>query len=581
MEQSGNMRCFRWFNRLRTRHHRSRHAILWAIAITCLFGVYYLNQNGIQAQTEYSPDNRVLLNVAPNEGVDRAPKAINMPPNPLEEDVDDLDLRPDLAPATLHYIWCGKRAFEYKHYLAIKSANRAAKPDKIFFYYENLPEVDDEGYYLWFNQTLQEIDHLLPRQLNASCPRRGAERYLLVLEILEQHGGIYVPEDALWVDFPVHLRINPLVTGVTARNPTEFLDGIIVAKRAGFKKPTNTEELLVVLSLGKHEHGGIKPCVPIETYANDATGDFICVTVTSSLFPRDIWEDNSKFGMLARVVAYGVTNIAVKHNLRNPIPRIAHYICLETCEIKFITYLSMLSSVYVAGLHKVYLHGVREPSGKWWQNIKDDSRFMFVYREYPETFHDKSGMTKHLANGIMKLAILLKYGGVYQDPNVLWTKKIDDHYFGYDVVVSPDWHLHGSWPDSVNHGAVMSKRNSEYLMRFRSTLQKHKLSPFWYVDHFIAYRIIEKHPDLVNFDRHFQVKCLNHNCHPTWQPHYRSGLLQNKPGASFNWQNDTMSIHWTDTFPELDIDMIKYTSGTIVDVSRNILATAGIDIQGL
>ncbi|XP_050417335.1 uncharacterized protein LOC126830893 isoform X3 [Patella vulgata] len=585
--ETGKMGLFRWLNRLRTRHHRSRHALFWVLTVSFLCCVLYFNHQGLATlnNAQYEIESANVRNIRPGEAAARVPKAIEgPPPNPFEEkeDDDDLDLRSDLAPATLHYIWCGRRTFEYKHYLAIKSANRAVKPDKIFFYYETLPEMDPEGYFLWFNQTLLEIDHLLPRPLNySSCPQSGADRYLLVLDILEKNGGIYVPEDALWVDFPVHLRTNPLVTGVTARNPTLFEDGIIVAKKGGFKKPTNPEELLVVLSLGKHEHGGIKPCASQEEYARDVTGDFICVKVSAPLFPKDIWEDNSRFGMLSRVVAYGVPTITVKHKTKTSIPRIAHFICLDTCELRFIAYLSMLSTVYVAGLHKVYLHGVREPSGKWWAKLKGDPRFIFVFREYPEAIYDKSVMTPHLANGIMKIAILLKYGGIYQDQNVLWTRQIDDHYFGYDAIASPDWHMYGSWPDSVNHGVILSKRNSEYMFRLRQTLQKYKNNPFWFNDHFMSYKIIEKHPETIFLDRHLQVKCLNHNCHPTWQPHYRSGLMQNKPGAPFNWQNDTLSIHWTDTFPELDADMVKYTSGAIVEASRNILLRAGIDIQTL
>lgn len=230
---------------------------------------------------------------------------------------------------------------------------------------------------------------------------------------------------------------------------------------------------------------------------------------------------------------------------------------------------------------QVYLHGVKEPQGKWWEKLKEDSRFVYVHREYPEALYDKAIMTHQVAVGIMRVSILLKYGGVYCDNNVLWTNRIPDEYFGYSAVASPDWHLHGNWPDSVNHGVLMAKKNAKYLLKLRGVLQKYRQNQYWFNDHFMAYKIIETAPEIIFLDRHLQVKCLNHNCHPTWHPNYKSGLTQNKPGGPFSWQNDTLSVHWTDTFPELDLDMVKYTSGMIVEVSRHILQTSGIIIQDL
>ena len=227
------------------------------------------------------------------------------------------------------------------------------------------------------------------------------------------------------------------------------------------------------------------------------------------------------------------------------------------------------------------MHGVKEPHGKWWSKLKADSRFVYVHREYPESLSDRGLLTPQLAVGIMRVSILLKYGGVYCDDNVLWTQRIPDAHFGYAAVASPDWQLYGSWPDSVNHAVLMAKKNSLYLLKLRGVLHKLRHNPYWFNDRFMAYKIAETHPEILLLDRHLQVRCLNHNCHPTWQPNYKSGLSQNRPGGAFSWRNDTLSVHWTDTFPELDLDMVKYTSGMIVEVSRHILHTSGIVIQEL
>ncbi|XP_041358998.1 uncharacterized protein LOC121375559 isoform X2 [Gigantopelta aegis] len=579
------MKCYRYCCcRVRSKHQR-RRLFVWLGTLGFVLCLLYYNNELLARyeQQQQRQEQKQQLN-SPVVEQGRKPMAVNagIPHAFDNDDSNDLDLLPDLAPAVLHYIWCGNRVFEFRHYLALKSAHRAVKPDKVFFHYEKLPLDDEQGYYQWFNETLRQIDHLLPRPLNQSvCPQSGtAERYILVLDLLEQFGGIYVPEDSIWVDFPVHLRSSPIVSGVLPVNPSVYEDGIIVAKKRAFKKPISHEEMLITLSLGKHEHGELKPCADESAYNTDTNGHTMCVRIRKELFPKDIWNMDTKLGVLARVVAYGTTTVHHKHNLKTPIPKIAHYTCID-CNLKFSSYLSMLSSVFVAGLKKVYLHGVQTPSGPWWALLVKDPRFVFVYREYPETLYDKAVMSRVLALAVMRADILLKYGGVYQDHNVLWTQRIPEFYFGYEAVASPHWHLYGHWPDSVNHGTLMLKRNSRYMIKVREIMQRNQENPHWFNDQFLSYKIIERHPELVKFDRHFQVICLNHNCHPTWQRNYKSGLMQNRPGDWFKWQNDTLSIYWIDTFPELNVDMVKYTSGTIVEVSRHILQSADVDLNNL
>ena len=566
----------RWI--LRILQKRLRLALWVATASSVLCIIYYNNE--LQAIDLQPQPQQVNIPVVKHG---RKPVAVNAKePNPYDYDnFDDLDLIPDLAPAILHYIWCGSRTFEFRHYLALRSAHRAVKPDKVFFHYETLPVDEEQGYYQWFNDTLAQIDHLLLRPLNVSeCPQSGtAQRYILVLDLLEQFGGIYVPEDSVWVDFPVHLRSLPVVSGILPISPSIYEDGIIVAKKHAFTKPANHEEMLITLSLGKLTQGELKPCAKENAYNVDTRG-YICVRITNEIFPKDIWNWDTKLGLLLRVVAYGTTTVRHKYSQKHPIPKIAHCVCID-CNLQFSAYLSMLSTIFVAGLNKVYIHGVRTPSGPWWERLSSDPRFVFVYREYPETLYHTATMSREQAVAILRADILLKYGGVYQDENVLWTQRIPESYFGYEAVASPHWHSYGRWPESVNHGTIMSKRNSRYMVKVREILLRNKENPHWFNDQFLSYKILERHPELLKLDGHLQVICVNHNCHPTWQPNYKSGLMQNRPGDWLKWQNDTLSIYWMDTFPQLNVDVIKYTSGIIVEVSRRILKSADVDLYKL
>ncbi|XP_055894080.1 uncharacterized protein LOC106053628 isoform X1 [Biomphalaria glabrata] len=491
------------------------------------------------------------------------------------------DLKPDLAPPIIHYLWCGQKKFEFRHYLSIKRANYIIKPDKIFFHYLDMPLLDNEQYYTWFNQTRFENDHILLKKLNATwCPQEGAERYMLVLSILEYFGGIYIPEDALVVDFPIHLRAVQFMSGVVAKSLSVYSEGVIVAKKNGFISPSSQNGLNIVLASGRSAaQGTIEPCGSIEHYNKEGEDDCICVLVKDEIYPSSIWDLQTNFGILSRLSAYGVQSVEPNFSKKTTIPKIAHYICWD-CELKFGAFLSILSALNVAGLSKVYVHGIKPPSGMWWKILQETGRVIHVYREYPEMSHERGAMTQELAQGIMRMTILLKYGGVYCDSKVIWTNQIPDELFGYEAVASPDWRVYGSWPDSVSHTSMMAKKNSEYLYRLRNLHKKKRLESFWFVDQFLAYKILEQSPTVLKFDRHFQVKCLSHNCHPTWHANYKTSLVENMPGPAFDWFNETLSVYW-DVFPEVELDTVKYTSGPIVDAARRVLQKSGISLQVL
>lgn len=66
---------------------------------------------------------------------------------------------------------------------------------------------------------------------------------------------------------------------------------------------------------------------------------------------------------------------------------------------------------------------------------------------------------------IMRTQILLQYGGVFHDDHVFWTQRLPDEMIEYDVVVSPDWHNHGNWPESLNHALLIARQNASYLQQ--------------------------------------------------------------------------------------------------------------------
>ncbi|BFZ14884.1 hypothetical protein BsWGS_17923 [Bradybaena similaris] len=593
-EEAMPHRIFRLLHRARTRSQR-RRVYVWIIAVSIFVILLVHMQNSYVAtfSGSASQDNsKSELPLVADVNLDRRgpdlkllntnDKSNNVHANSDEnEDNSRADLLPDLAPPIVHYIWCGQKHFEFRHYLSIKRADDVIRPDKIFFHYQELPKTDPEQYYTWFNQTVKGNDHIVLKYLNrTTCPESGVERYILVLSLLEYFGGIFIPEDSILVDFPIYLRAADFVSGVVAKTLTEYLDGIIVAKKNGFISPSSQSGLNVVLASGRSAaQGTIKPCGTIDHFNTEEQGECICVKVDREIFPYNIWQNQTSFSKLTRLAAYGVSDVPPRVSKRSTIPKIAHYICWD-CEVKFSTYLSILSALYVAGLSKVYIHSVKQPTGVWWTHLQTTQRVIHVYREYPEHSNQRATMTQELAEGIMRLSILLKYGGIYCDGKVIWTNEIPEDRYSYEAVAAPDWSQYGSWPDSISHTTIMAKKNAEYLLKLRTLHSQNAKHKFWFVDHFLAYKVLEKKPDLLFLDRHLQVKCLNQNCHPTWQPGYLASLNENPQGADFSWQNDTLSVHW-DVFPELELETVKYTSGPVVEAARRILHKSGVSLQEL
>ena len=192
------------------------------------------------------------------------------------------DLYSNLAPASIHFVWCEGKYFEFQHYLAIKRANSIIRPDKVFFHYKILPDQDDELYYDWFIRIRVELDVLLIRKLNDAVDCTTAvNKLLLVLELIERLGGIYIPEATLLVDFPVHFREASLISGVKALTPTKFKSGIIVGQKGMFNSPKTAEELLVILTRLAFDQSSVPSCCSVKHYNEASDEECMCVHVST------------------------------------------------------------------------------------------------------------------------------------------------------------------------------------------------------------------------------------------------------------------------------------------------------------
>lgn len=93
---------------------------------------------------------------------------------------------------------------------------------------------------------------------------------------------------------------------------------------------------------------------------NSVNKHFVCINTPINLFPKDIWENESRFAAEVRNVLYGSPNIAVpKEDDRELIPNIAHIVWLGGGRMDFLFYLGVLSLINVAKVcMQIHFHAV-------------------------------------------------------------------------------------------------------------------------------------------------------------------------------------------------------------------------------
>lgn len=366
----------------------------------------------------------------------------------------------------LHYIWCGNRFADFRHYVAIKSAIEAIRPKEVYFHHDHQPMTDPDGYFTWFDLLQQRFSNIVLVNISTTtCQASGYKRYILVLDILERHGGIYMPEDAIFLRIPDRFRSQPFVSGVTSCSLHFFFDGIVFGRKDEFIVPASEKAKLRMIAMcSTRNKDFLRPCASEASFRESPELQPSCVRLQKALVPKDLWSAGDRLANITKTIVYGRTDVRPQRSSlpEDRAPRIAHYLCSDDCRLSFGTYVSVLSALYVGGLDRVLLHGPTEPSGVWWHRLQSHkpNTVLYLHRNFPN-----SQMTHDMRQYIMRAEILAHYGGVFHDSHVIWTQPLPDQLLEYETVISPDWHAHGSWPESVNHALFIARGGARYLQK--------------------------------------------------------------------------------------------------------------------
>jgi GR25 family glycosyltransferase involved in LPS biosynthesis len=158
----------------------------------------------------------------------------------------------------------------------------------------------------------------------------------------------------------------------------------------------------------------------------------------------------------------------------NKIPNIVHFIFglkEQTEDFKYVYYLSILSYLYYNKPKYCFFWYIYEPYGKYWDIIKNKLILINIPENTIFKLNDKI-VTKYAHKAdILRMEILLKYGGVYLDIDTITYKSFNTIYNfnNYDFFIGiqeKDWKYNNKKINLLCNAIMASKPNSKFMVKW-------------------------------------------------------------------------------------------------------------------
>ena len=477
----------------------------------------------------------------------------------------------NLITNTAHYVWCGREEFEFRNYLSVLSVFKILRADKIVFHYTTLPKEDPYHYNGWFQELLQNIPILTLRPMKgyAKCHQNRALKLQYIMQALSESGGVYLHENLVLTNQLLHLRkfdvaMIPSIDAPVGSVLGNALDGVFLVQSAAVPK---LDQAIKSMNYGVETKAN---CI---YYPKFKSKEHICANIRDPIFPKDIWESDSDFAKIARKLFYGAgRSRSVEPFEKGHIPKISHYIWMGSKEVNFIGYLSVRSSLDVLKVKQVIIHGNGKPKGKWLENLLSDKRVKYMRRDLPDTIFGMGVRNVVHISNILRVDILLKYGGIYCDWDILWARPVDS-LLEYPAVMGFDRSRmqYPSFPNFFSNNVIMSTKNSDFMHRYLNSLRIDHLGNWQLNALLTSYKVYERYPDSLYVSRFLQISCGCDTCTQKAKTRSKSADI----AVNLAWKQLGYSLHYPcRTIPAANIYNGTVTitgKGPIVDIARELL----------
>ena len=145
------------------------------------------------------------------------------------------------------------------------------------------------------------------------------------------------------------------------------------------------------------------------------------------------------------------------------VPNIIHYVHLNQAEIKFPLFLSILSVWLNQKPEFIYFHCNKcNYKGKYWDEInrlkklRSIIKIKQIFKFDPNIFNKTAGWIHHKSD-VVRLLVLMKYGGIYLDNDMLLLKSFNK-YRKFEMVTSWD-----SDSDGIGNQVLIANKNGRLL----------------------------------------------------------------------------------------------------------------------
>lgn len=235
------------------------------------------------------------------------------------------------------------------------------------------------------------------------------------------------------------------------------------------------------------------------------------------------------------------------------VPELVHFIWIyppdtELLFHQMVCVLSVMRNIKPKG---VIFWNTNKPTGKWWTFVRGIVPNMAVWKLEPETsiFNNTVSKPEHLSD-IARISILLKYGGIYVDFDVIVLKSFTSFYH-HDVTMGAET------PDLLGSGIILSKINSTFLKLWKESYKDFNDSVWNYHSVRKPMQIAKKYPSTVHIEWFGFHR-------PNW---YERTWLYTK-GKLWNWKENYAVHLWYRThgveYDPVNIRCLDTTTGEIL-----------------
>ena len=492
-------------------------------------------------------------------------------------------LHEDYVPPDVHYVLCSHKTIEFRQYMSMLSTIRSLQPDKLIIHYRYDLVMDRKMYNQWLIDLKQQFPFLSMKMMTDEegkvCDGDTDDRITMVISMLSTEGGIYVSDNTWFTQFNPKRRRVDFEYSLSDNS----LSGYIILRKGVYQAGIEVEEMLQNKSI----ISVAGTCSELPHFYNDKeTPDCIIISgerYSTDFYPKDIWYLNDKFGRIAREILYGSPDMLFPKSSHNEVvPNIGHMVWIGGKVMDFLFYLSALSALYVANVDMLYIHGDKEPPGEYWPKLRNDSRVKFILRSPPTHIYQSEiePYYRSLMSDVIRVDLMIKYGGIYTDTDAIWVKPLSRQEMGYEAVACYDWvNWSYPFPDTVNFGVSYGKRNAPFWHLFRESMRSLHNKRHGFTGVQMPYKVLEKHPDLLRIDKRLSVICYQEKCHPIWVNDYHNETNNHVTSGSItNWREDVHAFHWTYPNPQVfkDMDTLLNSTGMFAEIGQFVLKKAGL-----